>query len=588
MTAHDLDAALKQAWAVAGQNPNAAIAILAAVQEHPAFYPWGAHTLLDCLCHVGRKAEARALAAEIGRHAPAFYASWWMRIVLAYGTEGYQELCDQLAEAFRSLAPDDATKLATPFIATILTARPADWQSLMQRLFLDPGTIGARDADCIAKAVDFLAAVARLKADQHGGGRPQGWRLALCGIGPCGSQPALATDAEGIATVNLSLLGVDRLEGWGAGLAERVVVAIAAIMGWAPYVDDRGASSWRTVSDADRFAAVFWRLVAAPLEWLDLGPVGADAPAVRPVGFAGAGLGQGRGRLFVRPGNVEIWALWSALHDPAAAAAAAEQVAARALEASARGARPVTFNERPWVDPVQNIARLNTNAGWYARPGRAADAFRDWAARYGAALCEGQILKSHDIELLPIAAMLPALRRQRPGEWADADLLGLIDDTHVVFVTAYHAEIRAHYQAGKLAALWAELATGTTVRSLTTIAAPMSVWPYYPHDSWSESFRLLCAESARAIDPTQPTVFIASCGCYGLPLVHEMHRRFKVTAVYCGQDSNVCFGVLSGAARNSGLFRRNRDAVNWLVPDLAERFPQVAWIDDGRYVRPKP
>jgi hypothetical protein len=233
---------------------------------------------------------------------------------------------------------------------------------------------------------------------------------------------------------------------------------------------------------------------------------------------------------------------------------------------------------------VMNITRLNTNAGWYAVPGRAAASFIDWADRYGAALCEGQLVATHDVELLPVAALLPEFRHQRPGWWSEEGLRHLLDQARVVLVTAFAEDIQSHYDSGGLAALWQDLEFGVRLSSLKTVPAPMSVWPYYPEDCWTDSFERLSADTAQAIEETAATTLIAACGSYGLPLVHEMHKRYGISCLYNGHQSNLYFGVVTNAGMQERLFARNPNSSHWLSPDLTARFPVVSRIDDGRYI----
>jgi hypothetical protein len=406
-------------------------------------------------------------------------------------------------------------------------------------------------------------------------------------------QPDVLAFNESVAWINLSRLGVDCLDGWDVILAERLLVATSALMGWAPYHQDFGVSSWRTVSEADRYAAVFWRLLVWPLGWLGLRRIDDTqvsaaeevTPARRLVRFASAGLERGQGKLFVRPGNVELWAMWSALIDLPGAQAAAERVAHRAFLAAEAGEDLVAKYDRPWTDADRNIARLNTNAGWYAKPGRGTSAFSDWADRYAAALCRGQLLAAHMIELLPTAAaLLPEFRTKRPLASTELGFLKLLDQAKIVFVTVFAQEIQQHYVSGGLGALWKELGVDQTIRALQTVPAPMSVWPYYPHNCWKDTFECLLRKTAQAIEALDATVLIASCGAYGLPLVDEMHRRFGITCYYFGHQTNMFFGVATAATLHETFYKRNPNSNHWITPNISHRFPRVASIDDGRYM----
>jgi hypothetical protein len=83
----------------------------------------------------------------------------------------------------------------------------------------------------------------------------------------------------------------------------------------------------------------------------------------------------------------------------------------------------------------------------------------------------------------------------------------------------------------------------------------------------------------------EATTLIASCGSYGLPLVHEMHKRYKISCLYYGHQSNLYFGVVTNAGLQERFFARKPSSPFWLSPDISVRFPKVARIDDGRYIQ---
>jgi len=588
VTEANFDEVMQEAARLIASDPPAAIELLEGYRDHSQFFPWGAHLLMVRYLDAGRRADALPVAIAIGERLPDFFQAWWPQMITTRGTPAYHEVCQRVIDHIQK--PDFAlsNQLVIPFMEAVLTVRPPNAGRLAER-FVTEKLLSLIEAFAITRTVDFLWAVNESYAYLDGEANFQSWNF-----GVYSGEPVLIAK-DGVAVVNLSCLGVSGLEGWDVKLAERVTVATSAIMNWLPYCDERGTWSWPAVSVSDCFASAFWRLAFAPIEWLDLRridlPPEAELPAIsriRRIQFPRAGMEHGNGRLFVRPGNVEIWALWTALQDRDGAQDAAETVAELALTSIEAGKPLEAKYERPWTNAVMNITRLNTNAGWYAVPGRAAASFIDWADRYGAALCGGELLATHDVELLPVAALLPEFRHQLPGWWSEDGLRHLLDQARVVLVTAFAEDIQSHHDSGGLAALWQDLEFGVKLSSLKAVPAPMSVWPYYPEDSWTDSFERLSADTAQAIEEIEATTLIASCGSYGLPLVHEMHKRYRISSLYNGHQSNLYFGVVTNAGMQERLFARNPTSSHWLSSNITERFPVVSRIDDGRYISRKP
>jgi hypothetical protein len=343
---------------------------------------------------------------------------------------------------------------------------------------------------------------------------------------------------------------------------------VSSILNWLPFVDDDGISGWKHVTEDDAATAIFWRLLMM------------HRPEFQP-GLQPAEIQPGD--LWVRAGNVELFALWSYLHDPRLARLGAETATSALAEASTAG-RDLPLDPAWWplLDAHQNIAWLISNAGWYAKTD-AGGCFADWAERYRDALCAGKLFDLYAADLLRIAPLLPQFRHQAPHAWNEESFLALLDGADIIFVTAYAREIAEHEARGGLRAVWNELGIKAAPRSLTTIQAPVSVWPHQPDENWSASFAALDRASKRAMVGKDKVVFLAACGCYGLPLVHSIHREARVTSVHCGHMMNYYFGIYTNDFKNLPAFERGING-NWITPIIDEDRMGLMRVDDGRYV----
>ncbi|MGE0719532.1 MAG: glycosyltransferase [Alphaproteobacteria bacterium] len=551
------------------RTENVAAAALRPILATVRSDPWGALSRMKQLMAAGRRADAAAIGAELARRVPGFAAAWPVRLGLSERTRAFPEACAAVAREMAAQSVLDRDWLLRPLLDCVLHVPPELGEGLLAR-----GRAGgivneplAREAGRAAGLV--AAATAELRAGYGAQPAARNWCIGVFG----GNQATVRIgDTIGI---DLGRLDVRDLPSWDTHLGPALMAALHVAVGLLPVLDDTGVHSWGRARPDGALAAIVWRrLRVYAAEY--------RAPGEHRLPFAPAGLGAGE--LWVRAGNVELWALWSHLREPEHAAAAAEEVAARAAAGGAGDAFPATDAWWPRVSAVANITRLATNAGWHARPGFAGGAFADWAERYRAALAAGGIVTGATEEILRVAALAPDIARRPPAEWSDEAIVRRLSGARVVAVTACDEEVEAQFRGGALAAIWAARGFDNPPRSLRALPAPMTIWPYATGDSWSHDFAELCERSARAIVEDDADVFLASCGAYGLPLVHEMHRRFGIACVYYGHAMNMYLGVFTNAFRDLRFFRMVADAERWLPSDLAARYPLVARVDNGRYV----
>jgi hypothetical protein len=155
----------------------------------------------------------------------------------------------------------------------------------------------------------------------------------------------------------------------------------------------------------------------------------------------------------------------------------------------------------------------------------------------------------------------------------------LIAGKRVIIVSQYADEINEQFKSGNLFHLYKSLSIARF--ELLAIEAPLSIFPNAPSESWSQSYRKLLTDTTLAIEQFNGDTLIASCGCYGLPLCHEISNRMNIDAMYFGHFANFLFGVLSKASE--GTLKSERNETMWRRSSLANR-AGVTLVDGGRYI----
>jgi len=559
---------LAEAEEAAKTDLAAAIGFLAAEKESADFHPWGGFRLAQWQQSSGAKAEALATARQLVANSASFMPAWPLFLDLARGTGSYGNAVRFVQQQVRQQRTLGEQWMQCAFLECALQCPPAELDAMLR-----PALDGKIVDDNDSVGIKLLGGLVRelRTALLAAAGQATAWRFAFLP-----GRDAVA-DIEGVRCVNLARLEREGFEPWQRTLARPFLLAITGLMQGLPFDEDEGVGSMPSIGEPSAFAVLFWRKVYAEATRERKNCVTAKPrkPArIEP------------GDLWVRVGNVELWALWNHCTDRVGSAFAAERVAKRMQAlADAGGAAPELKDEWwPRLSPDTNITRLCTNAGWYARPGSAAAAFSDWADRYAAALEAGSLFVGHTTELLRMSAVLPGMRSKDPRILRDDAFVSALDGARITFVTAFADEVKERHESGALDGLWKDLGSPARIDALETVEPPMSIWPYFPARSWSESFEELLARTSAAIERSGSNLFLASCGAYGLPLVHAIHKRHKITCLYFGHVTNMYFGVYTDAFKQYPYYLRKPDSAHWARPNLAKKFSAVARIDDGRYV----
>ena len=570
---------IKRAQGLAESDLGGAIALLSEVHDNQNlqgdFFPHGAFILAQLLLRAQLHDRAIIIVDEIIDRCPHFTHLWWLELDLFRFTERYEQACGRIYGEFSQLSQLPYPDAERVFIEVILSVLPNDGQAVIERFLAGGEKIQSR-IRTVGSLITLLKELKSELAVQHeNSGAPKYWRFSLLGSDhPHGY-------LDGCFHVNLSLLkGVDIAE-WDQSLARTFITSVAARLGGSSYRDDEGISSLERTSYRDKLTAKVWKLLQ--LLMANFGPV---VQYEQRLAYPSR-LQLRAGELWVRAGVTELWALWNFLDNSADAAEAAETVAKRAIEASGD---PKKFAPDgswwPMTSAENNLVILNRNAGWYAKPQFAAASFAHWALLYERGLSRGNIISTCMSDMLTVKTMSEGICRHAISHWNDDVFETLLDGVNVVFVTAFAKQIRQNYDSGRLNLLWKDLGFKARINSLRTLPAPMSIFPLYPDNSWSHTFNKLVAACRDSISETNATLFLASCGAYGIPLVTTIHHEFHISSIYYGHAMNQYFGILTAHSKKFNTFiNRCPLSPHWVNGDLASRVPEINNIPDGwRYL----
>jgi len=158
------------------------------------------------------------------------------------------------------------------------------------------------------------------------------------------------------------------------------------------------------------------------------------------------------------------------------------------------------------------------------------------------------------------------------------DFYESVQNKEVLFASPLAQLVREQAASGRLQKLYKDFEV--PLFSVRTVQAWISTWPNRPHSSWSDTFGRLCEAIEQEYRAKPFEVFVASCGCYGLPLCDFVRNRYGCSVLYIGHFSHVAFGV---GCESRWANARTPNPENWVHSDLG-RYPNMDRIDRGRYV----
>ena len=291
------------------------------------------------------------------------------------------------------------------------------------------------------------------------------------------------------------------------------------------------------------------------------------------------------GANLLRPGNVELAALQSVLNQTDSLEEALVEIRRHHHDRAWMERRSETWWMDP-ADPVENLCRLHTNAGFYASGHAPLESLQRWGQATIAALLSGQVLFGNDSIVRMFLPVAQALQRQSgrvpelvqwPGIQALYDFIG---DQELMFVTPLAAEVEAQHRSGRAFALFTDIRIRPY--GLRCIPAPMSVYPNRPDRGFEDSLERCLEQVERAYRQRPFTVFTAASGAYGLPLCQAVHRRYGVSCLYVGNQMHAYFGVAQNTTDN--WMDNKRRPGNWIRATGLNNIPGINRIENGRYL----
>jgi hypothetical protein len=251
---------------------------------------------------------------------------------------------------------------------------------------------------------------------------------------------------------------------------------------------------------------------------------------------------------FIRAGNVDLALLECFKSQPRETLLAAEQVVCDLWDARETSIEliPKTPVRIHGNEPRDSVLRMSLQTGWYSTPRNARHDLVAWIDAYTSAFSTCSVIEGHNEMFLPIMGTDLCPETGEFLRFSEEEFFRLLDGRRVAFVTAYADDLQGYYDAGHLSTLWGAIGVKSQIQSLKTLRAPFSIWPYYPGDSWLSTFESVAAEAQRTILENDCDVFLASAGCYGVPLAACIAEKFPhILALNYGHHVNTCFGVKS-------------------------------------------
>jgi hypothetical protein len=291
-------------------------------------------------------------------------------------------------------------------------------------------------------------------------------------------------------------------------------------------------------------------------------------------------------RNVARYGNVELAVLESYLRDPSRLFISMTNVVKLIDNESAMYAPGFRAHHLDSSDYDWNLRRMMTNAGFYTQRdvNSAWTSLVDWAECYLSAMRNNYLAAYSGA--LPFALGTMRIIWERYGERARHvqhpnafEVYPVLEGQNIMFMSPMAELVSDQVDSGRIGRLFTHYQVPPFV--VRTLPAWVSIWPNRPHADWSDTFARM-RESLDAAYRQQPfDIFMASCGCYGLPICEYARSTFGCKTLYLGNIVHAFFGIRQSSSSTFAQGKVNEDA--WIAGNLG-KFTNMSRIDGGRYV----
>ena len=289
--------------------------------------------------------------------------------------------------------------------------------------------------------------------------------------------------------------------------------------------------------------------------------------------------------LITRCGNVEMRVIDAIYTSESKVEEVVNHIQTSELNDDAMYGRSQSIHQYSNDDIDWSVKLLMTNAGMYF-PDQGSSGFKilsNWYQRYLAALSQSNnIIDNGHLGVSPNAWSEVFAKQQgmkSPCRFNGKNFLEGLNGHSIVFATPFAGQINKLYANGEVPQLYKNFALPDF--KIAAIEAPISTWPNRPDDNWQETFQKLLDASIRTIKKERATLFVSSCGSYGLPLSLEVHKISNVVTIYAGHAPNNLLGVMTNRFRNPPGFELNESS---FLPSHLREVANVSRIDGGGYV----
>jgi hypothetical protein len=561
------------------QDIAGSIDYLVSFKSHEKYYPWGAYTLSKLYKENKQIIDYENILLEIIENHNNFEPAISNLISLykhyAFDRDNKFSTFKKMLENVIHITREKKVKTNDWFINDQLLAlfilTPKDGLELIEKIYND---FNQHDKNLVLDLYWLILNTKESLANRLNTNYPKSWRLTF-------ESNSQILNNENTFLVNLSKLKISsNLSDIPTLIVDNFVFGLSSLLYNIEFEDDFGYKFWDNVSYLEHiYTLKFWQFLRSRILILaNDGKINFKETYPQNIIFDSK---FETNKLFVRAGNVEVWALWNYLNNKNDFLQIVEYVCSNIFQMSSQNIS-VDVKDTYWpkTNPVNNIIKLITNAGWYAKPEFSKTSMIDWCERYLLALRSGNIIIPHPVDLPTLIPLVPGLSSKKLTNWNLNQFIRSIKNKNVLFVTPFADQIEKSWNDGSLIKFWHETGLDFTIKNLKLIKPPVSIYPYYPDDSWSQSFEKLCVEVKSQLENFSYNYFLASCGAYGLPIVEHTHKNHGIISLYNGHIMNMFFGIYTDSFKD---FMQNHPSNYWINGNLHIDFPEIKKIDSGRY-----